>query len=76
MGNPKHSDIETGKEKMRRCLGVGCGKLFHSSSPANRFCKLCKKSKRRLEGGVSSFSGDDHDAFFFDVSSLKEENNF
>ena len=74
MGNPK-SDIETGKEKMRRCLGVGCGKLFPSSSPANRFCKLCKKSKRRLEGGISSFFDSDHcTSLTFD--SLKEENNF
>ena len=35
-------------EKSRLCLG--CRKPFKSVSSANRFCKSCKKSRKRLKG--------------------------
>jgi hypothetical protein len=46
------------KDGPRRCLG--CKRLFNSSGPSNRFCKLCKKSQKRLAGGLASFSPDDY----------------
>ena len=35
-------------EKMRQCLG--CRRFFVSDSPANRFCKSCKKRRGPLRG--------------------------
>ena len=39
-------------DKPRRCLG--CGVMFNSTSAANRFCKTCKKKRRKLEGSFTS----------------------
>jgi len=46
------------KDGPRRCLG--CKRIFNSSGPSNRFCKVCKKSQKRLAGGLQSFSWDDY----------------
>ena len=35
-------------EKQRLCLG--CRRYFRSSSASNRFCKICKKKRRKLRG--------------------------
>jgi len=44
------------QEGLRRCLG--CRKLFDSDSPANRFCKACKKRRRSVEGSLEPLDPD------------------
>ena len=39
-------------EKPRICLG--CGKRFNSVSASNRFCKPCKKKRRKLNGSFQA----------------------
>ena len=41
-------------ERLRICLG--CGKPFKSLSSANRFCKLCKKRRKRLKGAFEGLN--------------------
>ena len=46
-------DIRTlSRPQVRTCLV--CKKPFMSEGPANRFCKACRKSKSRLDGGIPS----------------------
>jgi hypothetical protein len=39
-------------EAKRRCLG--CNNMFKSSGASNRFCKTCKKKRKKLSGSFSS----------------------
>jgi len=39
-------------EKQRQCLG--CRKMFRSSSASNRFCKVCKKKRKKLSGAFEA----------------------
>ena len=52
---------DTDNKRPRRCLG--CGNMFESSSPGNRFCKTCKKSRKRLSGGILSFDVDNNKTY-------------
>lgn len=45
-GNNKDS-----KEKMRKCLGHDCGRMFLSHSAGNRICGTCKADKVVFRGG-------------------------
>ena len=40
-GARHHLKLKSAQTKMRRCLGIGCNKLFESADFGNRFCKVC-----------------------------------
>ena len=44
---PLHSTIAY---MPRRCLGIGCGKVFASASKGHRFCPNCTKRNESLRG--------------------------